>query len=794
MIDVSSLIAKANARLLAESRCEWSEAGPQQIHNALASAVMEAIAPQWKNDEEQLSSCRQAFYLSAEYLVGRAVSNNLFCLGILQAFTDASRKMGFDPAGFEEIEDAAFGNGGLGRLAACYLDSAASHGIPLSGYGLRYRYGLFRQSIVQCAQHEEPDDWSRFGDPWSVRRESESVIVSMKTGAIRAVPYDLPIVGYRGASIRTLRLWQCESLRPVDFALFNAQKYASASAEKQRAEQITDFLYPNDTQRAGKQMRVKQQYVLVSASVQDMLRRFRRQYGKQYERLPEAFAIQLNDTHPAMAIPELIRILMLDGVAFEKAFDIARDTFSYTNHTVMQEALEQWDLSLLRSVVPDIISVILLMDEKLKREQTLDAPRVGAKHTGLAEPVLSIIRGRRVHMADLSVYGSHATNGVAEIHTGILKRSVFPEWFRRFPDRFLNVTNGITQRRWLGLCNPELTELLCSELGSDSFLTDLEAIGGLRARIDADTDGALARRFIEVKRVKKQQLIAAVEREVNCRLRSDMIFDVQIKRLHEYKRQLMNALSILAIYRELRADRIPLWQPTAFIFGAKAAPGYDRAKSVIRLINQIAALVNDDPKTRDLLQVVFIPNYNCSWAELIIPAADISEQISPAGTEASGTGNMKLMLNGAVTLGTYDGANIEIFEAAGAENNQVFGARVEDLDALRPDYRPRELYEKDLLLHDTLDALTDGTFEDPDGGLAELKRSLLDGASWHKPDPYFVLYDFRPYLLAKIAVNQSYADQIGFARKCLCNIASAGRFSSDRSVREYADRIWRLPR
>ena len=782
MIDAHLLAKRAETILLARCHKEPAEAGAAELHEALSLAAMEQLTPLWIEKEKARSASRQAYYLSAEYLMGRMIFNNLYCLGILDDVRREMAERGVDLALLEDVEDDAFGNGGLGRLAACFLDSAVTHDIPLTGYGLRYRYGLFRQSFVGGKQHEEPDDWAKYGDPWSIRREDCAVIVPMKSGDVRAVPYDMPVIGFGAGNIGTLRLWQCESLHEIDFPLFNAQQYARASADKNRAEDITKFLYPNDTRRGGKLLRVKQQYVLVSASLQDLLRRYRARHGNDFSAFASEHAVQLNDTHPVMAIPELIRLLEAEGFGFEEAFGIAGSVFSYTNHTVMQEALEKWDLNLLRAVSPELVDVIRRIDTRFRSEN--DAASIG--------PDYCIIEGRRVHMAQLAVYVCHTTNGVARIHSDLLKSAVFSRWYSRYPERFQNKTNGITQRRWLGLCNPELSALLKDALGSAAYLTDLGKLRGLDALVDSPAGDTLVRRFISVKQEKKQQLSALVQRQCGVSINPDWLFDVQVKRLHEYKRQFMNALSLIALYDRLKAGKLPGWRPTVFLFGAKAAPGYDRAKAVIYLINQIAGLVNSDPETRDLLRVVFIPNYNCSWAEKIIPAADISEQISPAGTEASGTGNMKLMLNGAVTLGTFDGANIEIVEQAGRENNYIFGGTVDELNAVRKTYSPRALYKEDKEIRRTLDRLTDGTFKDPDGTLAELKTSLLDGASWHAPDHYFVLYDFHAYMDARIRANRESGDANVFARKALHNIAGAGKFSSDRTIAEYASRIWGL--
>ncbi len=764
------LIGRAQDRLMTEHRLSLTEATSEQLHSAIADALMEDIAPAWRASEEKRHAGRQACYLSAEYLIGRQVFNNLYASGLLDDTARLLKEKGVDLSALEDVEDAALGNGGLGRLAACYLDSAATHEIALTGYGLRYRYGLFKQSFEEGRQVEAPDDWTRYGDPWSVRRDELSVVVPLKGFSVRAVPYDMPIIGYETRNIGTLRLWQTESLNEFDFHLFSDQEYSRAAAEKNKAEDIVKLLYPNDTRRAGKLMRVKAQYVLSSASLQDMLRLYRAKWGPDYARFSDAFTIQLNDTHPTMAIPELIRLLTEDGVSFDTALEIARASFAYTNHTVMKEALEVWDEKLLAGAAPQLVGIIRQIDRRLRAEH----------------PHMSIIQNGQVHMADLAVYMTRKTNGVARIHSEILKDDVFHDWYTLYPGRFTNVTNGITQRRWLGLCNPELTELIEKTLGTRAFLKDLSLLSGLKEKIDDE----LADRFIEVKREKKRQLARYIAVREGALLPDHFVFDVQVKRLHEYKRQLMNALSILAIYFELKAGRLPDFEPMAAIFGAKAYPSYARAKAVIRLINQIAALVSGDEDVNERLRVVFVRDYNCSYAERIIPAADISEQISPAGTEASGTGNMKLMLSGAITLGTLDGANVEIVQQAGIENTAIFGATVEELNAIRAGYDPTEFYNRSPLMKKCVDALTDGTFDDPDGALKDLSDSLLVGASWHAADHYFVLKDFEPYLEAKLKLNRAFADKRVIAKMALENIASAGKFSSDRSVMDYARDIW----
>ena len=747
------------------------EATPQELHEALGDAVMMAISDNWNRSKRTRMHQRKAYYFSAEYLIGRLVYSNLYNLGILDEMKQLFAERGVDLAILEDIEDAALGNGGLGRLAACFLDSAASTDMPLSGYGLRYKFGLFKQSFDENgSQKENADDWSKFGDPWSYRRYNHTVKVKFPDHTVLAVPYDVPIIGYGTDNINTLRLWQCEAEEELDFNAFNDQDYLRALNQKNKAEDITRVLYPNDSTWEGKRLRIKQQYVLSSASLQDMLRTYKVAHGNDLSHFADYYAVQLNDTHPAMSIPELIRLLMLEGMDFDQSFDIAQRTFSYTNHTVMGEALEKWPLDLLRSVVPDIVDIILRIDEKVRREH----------------PGLYVVQDNTAHMANLSVYVSSYVNGVAEIHSRILKEDLFKDWYNVFPERFQNKTNGVTPRRWIGLCNPELTQMIRYRVGGD-FLKDLDRISRLKDQIDDD----LVKQFNCIKRKKKEQLCAVVEKHEGIKLNPDFIFDVQVKRLHEYKRQLLNILSIVDIYFQLKDGKLPDFHPTVYLFGAKSAPGYARAKAIIRYINRVAKMINNDPAVNDKLKVVFVQNYNCSYAEHIIPAADISEQISPAGTEASGTGNMKLMLNGAVTLGTMDGANVEIVQEAGQENNYIFGATVEQINAARDSYYPRGIYDTNPGLHRAIDTLVDGTVP-TDDDQRELYHALLDGASWHRADHYFLLMDYASYLEAKLRANKDYADRMTFGRKCLVNVASGAKFSSDRTIRQYANEIWHI--
>ena len=745
------------------------DATPQELHEALGQAVMMAISDNWSHAKKPRMHERKAYYISAEYLIGRLVYSNLFNLGILDEMKKLFAERGVDLAVLEDIEDDALGNGGLGRLAACFLDSAASTNIPLSGYGLRYKFGLFKQSFDGNGnQVEKADDWTKFGDPWSYRRYNHTVKIHFPDHTVLAVPYDVPIIGYDTNNVGTLRLWQCEAEEELNFDAFNSQDYLRALDAKNKAEDITRVLYPNDSTWDGKRLRIKQQYVLSSASLQDMIRTFKIAHGNDLSRFGEFYAVQLNDTHPAMSIPELIRLLELEGMSFDDAFKVAQKTFSYTNHTVMGEALEKWPLDLMRSVVPEIVDIICQIDAKLKTEH----------------PNLFIIRDNVAHMANLSVYVGSYVNGVAEIHTQILKDDCFKDWYNVYPERFQNKTNGITPRRWIGLCNPELTDMVRQKVGGD-FLKDLELIGGLKDQVSDET----VAQFNAIKRKKKEQLCHVIAKHEGIMLNPDFMFDVQVKRLHLYKRQLMNILSVVDIYFRLKEGRLPDFYPTVFIFGAKSAPGYMDAKSVIRYINRVARMINSDPAVADKMKVVFVQNYNCSYAEHIIPAADVSEQISPAGTEASGTGNMKLMLNGAVTLGTLDGANVEIAQEAGMENEYIFGHTVEQINAGRSTYYPRGIYDSNADLRRAINTLVDGTVP-TDDGLRNLFHSLLDWGG--NSDQYRLLLDYESYLDAKLRANRDYADRMAFGRKCLQNVASAAKFSSDRTIRQYAEEIWHI--
>lgn len=758
-------------------------ATPQEIHNKLGNTVMNYISENWEKSKSAHYYSRRACYFSMEFLVGRAVHNNLLCLGLYDDAEAVLNEMGTSLSALEEIEDAALGNGGLGRLAACFLDSAASLNLPLDGYGIRYKYGLFKQGIENGFQTESADDWTKYGDPWSVRQEKDTVNVRFNDQTVRAVPYDMPIFGCKTNHISTLRLWQAEAVSEFDFTLFNEQKYLEASSEKIAAEDISRVLYPNDDTREGKKLRLKQQYFFCSASLQDITKKHYERFGT-LENISDSITVQLNDTHPVISIPELIRILQAEGMSFEKAFALTRKVFNYTNHTVMPEALEKWECSLIEELLPEIYAIILQIHEQLIAE--MYTKQMAPEQIGK----IMIIRNGLVNMADMAVYCSSYVNGVAEIHTQILKDTVLADWYKLYPERFQNKTNGITQRRWLALCNRKLAGMITDLTGGEEWMTDLDRLRSLEQFADNED---IINRFMNIKKENKKVLAEYIRKTEGVQIDPNSIFDIQIKRLHEYKRQLLNAFSILYIYFGIKSGEIINMNPVTFIFGAKSAPGYRRAKGIIKFINEIARLVDSDEEVSRYVKVVFVSNYNVSYAEKLIPAADISEQISTAGTEASGTGNMKLMLNGAVTLGTYDGANIEIVEEAGEENNYIFGAKVEELKTIMPDYNSRKLMSENKRIKQVVSTLIDGTLSDGGTGVfRELYYSLTDGASWHSPDNYYLLGDLESYIEVKLKCIGDFGNKRLIGKKMWLNMCNAGKFSSDRTIRDYAENIWHI--
>ena len=764
---------------------EISEATEFEVYRALGQAIMEDIAEDWYETNKLYSQKKQAYYFSAEFLMGRALGNNLINLGVLDEVKEVLRELGIDYNKVEDAEeDSALGNGGLGRLAACFLDSLATLNLPGHGYGIRYRNGIFNQSFKDGYQVEKPETWLKYGDVWSVMRPADEVIVSFGDGSVRAVPYDMPIIGYGTRNINTLRLWEAKSLVDLDLGKFNQQDYLHATQDKTRAEDISRVLYPNDSTDEGKKLRLKQQYFFVSASLQDILRKYKRIHGTNFDEFPSYVAIQLNDTHPVIAIPELMRLFVdLEGLSWEKAWSIVEKTFSYTNHTILAEALEKWWVGLYEQVVPRVYQITQGINNQLRGFLAERFPNDPAR-----QDRMSIIQGNMIHMAWLAIYGTHATNGVAALHTEILKHKELKDWYELYPERFLNKTNGITQRRWLLQSNPELSALITELIGNE-WITDLSQLKKLEAYVD---DEEVLKKLLSIKHAKKIELVKYLREVQGIEVNPNSIFDIQIKRLHEYKRQLLNIFHVIGLYNKLKLNPSMSFQPVTYIYGAKAAPGYLVAKGIIRLINEVAQVINKDPETNGKLRIVFVENYRVSVAQKLFPAADISEQISTAGKEASGTGNMKFMLNGALTIGTLDGANVEIVEEAGEENNFIFGLKVNEIEEMRAKgYDPHVPYNSVEGLKKIVDSLIDGTFNDLGTGIyGTIHRSLMENAPWHQADQYFVLEDFEAYRNAQKKINVAYRDRLGWAKKQLMNIANAGKFSSDRTIKEYANEIW----
>lgn len=766
---------------------ELNEAKDFEIYRALGQAVMENIADNWYDTGKLYEKQKQAFYLSAEFLMGRALGNNLINLGMLGEVRELFEELGIDYNKVEDAEeDSALGNGGLGRLAACFLDSLATLNLPGKGYGIRYRNGIFNQEFRDGYQIEKPETWLKYGDVWSVMRPDDEVIVTFGDGSVRAVPYDMPIIGYGTNNINTLRLWEAHSLVDLDLAKFNQQDYLHATQQKTLAEDISRVLYPNDSTDEGKKLRLKQQYFFVSASLQDIVKRYKKVHGNDFDKFAEFTAIQLNDTHPVIAIPELMRIFVdIEGISWEKAWSIVEKTFAYTNHTILAEALEKWWVGLYEQVVPRIYQITRGIDNQLKGLLEERFPNDVNRQNRMR-----IINGNMIHMAWLAIYGSHKVNGVAALHTEILKNKELKDWYELYPEKFLNKTNGITQRRWLLQSNPQLANLI-TELIGDSWITDLSELKKLEVYLD---DEKVLKRILDIKHEKKVELAEFLKKTQGIEIDPDSIFDVQIKRLHEYKRQLLNIFQIIGLYNKLKLNPNMNFTPVTYIFGAKAAPGYFIAKGIIRLINEVAQMINRDPDVNSKLKVVFVENYRVSVAQKLFPAADISEQISTAGKEASGTGNMKFMLNGALTLGTMDGANVEIVEEAGKENNYIFGLTVKEVEEMRNNgYDPHVPYNSVEGLKKIVDSLVDGTFSDLGNGVyGNIHRSLMETAPWHQADQYFVLEDYEAYRRTQQIINKEYTFRMDWARKQLKNIANAGKFSSDRTIKEYAEEIWNI--
>ena len=750
----------------------------------LSAAIIDRIADRWHATERTYAVGRMEHYFSAEFLMGRALLNNLSNLGMVDEAREALAALGKDlSVVLEEEPDAALGNGGLGRLAACFLDSCATLDLPVAGYGILYRYGLFKQLFDNGFQTEHPDPWMEEGYPFVIRREEEQRIVRYADLTVRAIPYDMPITGYGTQNVNTLRLWKAEPMEEFDYDAFNSQRFTDAIVDRERTMDISRVLYPNDTTFEGKVLRVRQQYFFCSASLQAIVDNYVAEHGSDLHGFAEYNAIQLNDTHPVLAIPELMRILMDEhGLGWEDAWAVVSRTFAYTNHTVLAEALETWDIHIFDRLFPRISEIVREIDRRFR----IDMSERGVD--GATIDYMAPVSGNTVRMAWIACYASYSINGVAALHTEIIKRETLKEWYAIWPERFNNKTNGVTPRRWLKQCNPRLATLLDEVTGSDRWVTDLDALSEYTGAGNSE----LYARLAQIKHANKVDFAAWIKDREGVEIDPDAIYDVQIKRLHEYKRQLLNAFYVLDLYFRIKDNPALDVPKRVFIFGAKAAPGYIRAKAIIKLINTIADLVNNDPDINGRIKVVFVHNYNVSPAEHIIPAADISEQISMAGKEASGTSNMKFMMNGALTLGTLDGANVEILEAVGEENAYIFGATDDELPELRRHYDPRWHYENVPGLKRVIDALTDGTLDDSNSGwFHDLRWSLLE-SGYEPADVYYVLGDFASYRETKDRMAQDYRDQEAWSRKAWINITRSGRFSSDRTISDYAREVWHI--
>ncbi|MDC7221825.1 MAG: glycogen/starch/alpha-glucan phosphorylase [Spirochaetales bacterium] len=764
---------------------------------ALAYTIRDRIIDRWftTREKDMEAKGKSVNYFSFEFLMGRALGNNMINMGIDDAIKETLPDLGID---WEELQDAmkdhGLGNGGLGRLAACFLDSLATMGYPAFGYGLRYKYGFFKQEIQNGYQVEEADDWLRNGNPWEIKRYDIGVTVKfggrvvknkkgrsfwVDTEDIAGIPYDTPVVGFGGDRINTLRLWDARSVEGFNFQNFNQGDYYSSVDDRVKAETLTMVLYPNDDFYAGVELRFKQQYFFVSCSLQDIFRRFKRM-ELPLEQFPEKMAVQLNDTHPAIAVAELMRILVdEEELLWDEAWDITVKTMGYTNHTLMPEALETWPVDLFEKLLPRHLEIIYQINHFFMQEVAGRFPGDFDKMERLS--LISEKGGKRVRMAHLAILGSHSVNGVAALHSRLVKENLVPDFYAYFPDRFNNKTNGITQRRWLRKANKPLADLITGAIG-DKWITDLYELKRLE---EFKNDNGFLTELNKVKKLGKDNLASHCSRHFDITLNTDTLFDVQVKRIHEYKRQLLNLLHVVSLYNRIRMGEDI--EPRTVLFSGKAAPGYYMAKLIIKLINNVAAVINGDKKARQILNMHFLPSYSVSLAEMIFPAADLSEQISTAGTEASGTGNMKFILNGALTIGTLDGANIEILEEVGDDNMFIFGLKTAEVEALKGSYDPMEFFVENHELESAVELIGSGYFNISEPGIF---KPLLDNLMNH--DYYMHFADFASYAEAQREVERTYRDRDRWTRSSLMNIAGSGKFSSDRTIGEYADDIWNI--
>lgn len=780
-------------------------ATPRDYYYALAHTVRDHLTGRWIRTQQHYydKDPKRVYYLSLEFYMGRTLSNTMVNLGIQSSCDEAMYQLGLDIEELEEIEeDAGLGNGGLGRLAACFLDSMATLGLAAYGYGIRYDYGIFQQKIENGWQVEEPDDWLRYGNPWEKARPEYVLPVNfygrveekdgkskwVDTQVVFAMPYDSPIPGYGNNTVNTMRLWSAKAPNSFNLRFFNSGEYINAVCDRNQAENISRVLYPNDNFFEGKELRLRQEYFLVAATLQDIIRRFKSsRFGSRdpvrtsFDNFPDKVAIQLNDTHPALAIPELMRVFVdVEGIPWAKAWDLCVRACAYTNHTVLPEALERWPVHLLEKLLPRHLQIMFYINylflEEVKKKFPGDHARLGR---------MSIVEEhgeKKINMAHLAIIGSHAINGVAAIHSEIIRQNTFKDFAEMYPERFQNKTNGITPRRWLLLCNPGLADVIAEKIGEE-WVTNLYALKQLK---QYENDENFLRSIMKVKTENKMKLASYIKEQFNIEVNTSSMFDMQVKRIHEYKRQLLNVLHMIVLYNRIKKNPNAPFVPRTIMIGGKAAPGYHMAKLIIKLVTSVGNIVNNDPIIGDKLKIVYLENYRVSLAEKIIPAADLSEQISTAGTEASGTGNMKFQLNGALTIGTLDGANVEMQEEMGAENIFIFGMTVEEVEALKvKGYVSKDYYDTNPEIRLVLDQINQGYFNPDEPALFhDIYNSLL----YH--DRFMLLADFDAYIKCQDRVSKTFKDNMLWAKMCLHNIASSGKFSSDRTIAEYAREIW----
>ena len=788
-------------------RKEISEASNEQVYQALSYAIKDIIMDEWiaTHKEYDKQDAKVVYYMSMEFLIGRALGNNIINICAVDTVKEVLDELGFDLNTIEDMEpDPALGNGGLGRLAACFLDSLASLGYPAYGAGIRYHYGMFKQQIENGYQIEKPDDWLKNGFPFEVKRDEyacevrfggdvcvefvdgKTKFVQKNFGSVRAVPYDMPVVGYNNNVINTLRIWDAEPI--VNFSLeeFDKGEYHKAIEQENLARNICNVLYPNDNHYSGKELRLKQQYFFISATLQTALKKFKQKHDNIYD-LPNKVIFQMNDTHPTVAVPELMRLLLdEEGLDWDAAWSIATKCLAYTNHTIMSEALEKWPIDLFKSLLPRVYQIVEEIDRRFNEQIKA---HFGNDESKIAD--MAILYNNQVRMAFMAIVASFSVNGVAKLHTEILKHQELKNFYEMMPEKFNNKTNGITQRRFLLHANPKLAAWISDKIG-ENWVTDLSELAKLKPYID---DEKAQEEFMQIKYENKLRLIEYIKEHNGIELDPNSIFDIQIKRLHEYKRQLLNILNVMSLYNKLKENPDMDIVPRSFIFGAKAAAGYRRAKLTIKLINAVADVVNNDKSIKGKIKVVFIEDYRVSNAEILFAAADLSEQISTASKEASGTGNMKFMLNGALTIGTMDGANVEIVEEVGMENAFIFGLSSDEVIAYEKNgnYNPVEIYDSNPEVKKVLMQLIDGFYSPEDKDLfRDIYDSLLNTNSSDRADTYFILKDFDSYKEARERADRAYRDKKAWARMALTQTANAGKFSSDRTIEEYVRDIWNL--